>query len=68
MLLTAVLRFVTWLLVLGVFAGISGRLLMVQAAQAAPCIEVAHCCDADDDHHAPVQEQQDENHFTLDIL
>jgi hypothetical protein len=57
----AVLRIVTWLLVLGVFAGLGGRLLMVPGAQAAPCAEVEHCCDADDDHHAPVQEQQDEH-------
>ena len=59
MLFSRVLRFVTWLLVLGVFAGLGGRLLSAQGGLSAPCAEVEHCCDADDDHHAPVQDEHD---------
>ena len=62
MLFSAVLRFVTWLLVLGVFAGLGGRLLMGQGVQSVPCVEADHCCDTNDGHHEPSQDKHEDEH------
>lgn len=52
-------NWIKWLLVLGVFAGLSGRLLADFSVHEAVCDEVVECCDGHDAPEAPVDEEEE---------